>query len=294
MPDLDDYELERTGESEGGPALPRPEPPERRRGLLFPALLALGSVAAVGALAMLYFALRSPESPRVGTTPPPPPSLAAPVASPSPTSATPLPPLDESDAFVRQLADTLSRNPEIAGFFARDGLVRLLTVVAVNVAAGETPRPHLAFLAPKQHFRARPRGGVLVPDPASFAGYEGIVDAVVSLDAVACARAFEAAEPLFDAAFQDFGQPGVTFRAVLDQAAGALLAVPALGDDVALEAHGTVLRYADPELERLTPAQKQLLRMGPRSVRRVQGKIREIAAALALPSARAAQGPAGR
>jgi Protein of unknown function (DUF3014) len=294
MPDLDDYELERTRESEEGPEL-HPQPPERRRGLLFPALLALGSLAAVGALALLYFALRSPASPGVGTTPPPGPSLATPApARPAPTPATSLPPLDESDDFVRHLADTLSRNPEIARFFANDGIVRLLTVVAVNVAAGESPRPHLLFLAPKQRFRARSRDGTLVPDPASFAGYEAIVDAVVSLDAEACAHAFEVAEPLFDTAFQDFGQPGVTFRAVLDRAAASLLAVPALGDDVELVSHASVLRYADPELERLTPAQKQLLRMGPRNVRHVQAKIREIAAALALPAARPTKAPSGR
>jgi hypothetical protein len=291
MPDLDDYELEHTRDPEGRP----PEPPPRRGGLLFPVLLALGALAAVGALAALYFALRSPVTPETVTTPAPPSSVATPVpAPPSPTPTTPLPSLDESDDFVRQLAGTLSRNPEIARFFGRDGLVRLLTVVAVNVAAGESPRPHLLFLAPKQHFRARSRGGTLVPDPASFAGYEAIVDGVVSLDAAACAHAFEVAEPLFDTAFRDFGQPGVTFRAVLDRAVAALLAVPVLGDDVELVSHATVLRYADPRLEALTPAQKQFLRMGPRNVRRVQAKIREIAVALDLPSARATKPPAGR
>jgi hypothetical protein len=291
MPDLDDYELERTRESGGGPQL-GPEPPPRRGGLLFPVLLALGSLAAVGALAMLYFALRPPASPGVATTPAPPPAVATP-APPSPTPAASLPSLDESDDFVRQLAGALSHNPEVTRFFARDGLVRLLTVVAVNVAAGESPRPHLLFLAPKQHFRAQSRGATLVPDPASFAGYEAIVDAIVSLDAAACARTFEGAEPLFDTAFRDFGQPGVTFRAALDGAVGSLLAVPAVADDVQLVSHATVLRYADPSLESLTPAQKQFLRMGPRNVRRVQSKIREIAAALGLPSARTAGAPAG-
>jgi hypothetical protein len=290
MPDLDDYELERTGASEGRP----PEPPPRRGGLLFPVLLALGALAAVGALAALYFALRSPAAPAVPAPAPPPPVATPVAASPSPTPTTPLPSLDESDSFVRQLGGTLSRNPEIARFFARDGLVRLLTVVAVNVAAGESPRPHLLFLAPKQRFRARSHDGTLVPDPASFAGYEAIVDGVVSLDAAACAHAFEVAEPLFDTAFQDFGQPGVTFRAVLDRAAAALLAVPVLGDDVELVSHANLLRYADPRLEALTPAQKQLLRMGPRNVRRVQAKIREIAVALDLPSARGRKPPAGR
>jgi hypothetical protein len=60
--------------------------------------------------------------------------------------------------------------------------------------------------------------------------------------------------------------------------------VPVLTDDVALVPHAIGFRYADPRLEALTPAQKQFLRAGPRNVRLVQGKLREVAAALAAPS----------
>jgi hypothetical protein len=38
--------------------------------------------------------------------------------------------------------------------------------------------------------------------------------------------------------------------------------------------------YADRKLEALTPAQKQLLRMGPSNVARIQAKLREVQAAL--------------
>jgi hypothetical protein len=54
-----------------------------------------------------------------------------------------------------------------------------------------------------------------------------------------------------------------------------------LAEEAALAPHATVLRYADPALEALTPAQKQLLRTGPRNVRLVQAKLRELQAALA-------------
>ena len=60
----------------------------------------------------------------------------------------------------------------------------------------------------------------------------------------------------------------------------ALLAVPVLPEDTALEPHATILRYADPSVEALTPAQKQFLRTGPRNVRLVQAKLRELQAAL--------------
>jgi hypothetical protein len=41
--------------------------------------------------------------------------------------------------------------------------------------------------------------------------------------------------------------------------------------------------YADPWLEDLSPAQKQLLRMGPSNQRRVQAKLRELAVAMGMP-----------
>jgi hypothetical protein len=41
--------------------------------------------------------------------------------------------------------------------------------------------------------------------------------------------------------------------------------------------------YANPSLEELTPAQRQFLRMGPRNVRIVKAKLREVAGFLGIP-----------
>ena len=42
--------------------------------------------------------------------------------------------------------------------------------------------------------------------------------------------------------------------------------------------------FADPALEKLSPAQKHLLRMGPRNVRAIQHQLRAMAEALAPPA----------
>jgi len=59
------------------------------------------------------------------------------------------------------------------------------------------------------------------------------------------------------------------------------------GGQARLRMHGGVgYAFADAGEEDLAPAQKQLLRMGPANARAVQAKLREIALALGIPSAR--------
>ena len=293
MPDdLDDFDLEPTRrQAEEDTVRPyRPEPEKKAGGLFFPATLALVAVVATALLAVLFFVFRHPKTPSLGPSPGPVAAAAAPLAGTGPSPAAPvdLPPLDESDGFVRQVAAGLSAHPELARWLSRTALVRTLTVVVVNVAAGETPRPHLEFLAPAQRFRAaRGPARSLAADPRGFAGYDLFADAVASVDADGAASGYRALAPLFETAYVELGHPEGGFPTALEKAIRSLLGVPILREDVELVPHAIGFRYADPRLEGLTPAQKQFLRVGPRNVRLVQGKLRELATALA-PAAPAA------
>ena len=271
---LDDLEFAPTArldEARTGAGVPR----ER----LLPTLLVGAAVLGSALLAAMLFLFRTPATPRSVSTPAAGPM---PVAAAAPSAAVALPTLDESDTLARSLGGTLSSHPEFTRWLARNALVRTVAAVVTNVADGESPRPHLEFLAPTVRFRARTAGvrGPLVPDAAGFAGYDGFGDAVASVDAGAAASAYRAIEPLLDVAHRELGHPEGRFRDSLDRATAALLAVPVLPEDTALAPHATVLRYADPAIESLTPAQKQLLRTGPRNVRLVQAKLRELQAAL--------------
>jgi hypothetical protein len=277
---LDDLELERTPAAAAESDALAP-PPER----LLPSVLVGLALLGGAILAALLFLLRTPESRRTVATPSP--QTATGTSGPaSPSPAVPLPRLDDSDALARQLAANLSSRPELARWLGRSGLFRTLAAVVTNVADGESPRPHLEFLAPTRRFKARPAGrGRLVADTAGFAGYDLFGDVVASVDARAAATAYRTIEPLLDEAHRELGHPEGRFRASLDEAIAALLAAPVPPDDAALETHATLLRWADPAFEALTPAQKQLLRTGPRNVRLVQAKLREVQAALATPAA---------
>jgi hypothetical protein len=284
--DLDQYELEpqRGLDDDDGGTVPVERGylrEERKGGIGFPAILAVLAVLVVALLGVFFLLFRQPG--RSAPTPAlPPPAVAQ---APTPTPATTLPKLEDSDPFVRTLAGTLSANPELARWLAQTGLVRRLTAVVENVANGETPRPHLEFLAPKQRFKAARRPGrAIVPDPEGFKGYDVVADVVGSVDANVAAAAYRTLAPLFDAAYAELGHPD-SFSKAIDRAIGALTTVPMLREDVELVPHAVGFRYTDPKLEGLSAAQKQFLRMGPRNVRIIQQKLREVQPELAAPAA---------
>jgi len=283
--DLDQYELEQSERLDDGSTVPAHRGyghDEPKGGIGFPAILVALAVLVVALLGVLFLLFRQPGRPTPTPAPPPPVAQKA----PTPTPATTLPKLEDSDPFVRSLAGTLSSNPELTRWLAQTGLVRRLTAVVENVANGETPRPHLEFLAPKQRFKAARRPGrSIVPDQAGFKGYDVVADVVGSVDASVAAGAYRTLAPLFDAAYAELGHPEGGFSRGVDRAIAALTAVPVLREDVELVPHAIGFRYADPKLEGLSAAQKQFLRMGPRNVRIIQQKLRELQPALGAPAA---------
>ncbi len=281
MADLDDFDLDPSGEE---PPIAGPQPPRsigepEGGGLSFLVILSALVVVALGGVGVLWYAFRSPvvpqPTPQVATSAEVTPAPGMPAASPTPPVH--LPALDESDAIVRQLVGALTTHPEAARWLAQSALVRTLTAVVVNVVDGETPVPHLGVLKPKKGFEGVPRGRRLVADATAFGAYATVVEVVASLDGKQTAETFGALEPLFDAAYRDLGHPEGGFRKALVRAMEILEATPVPKADETLERNGTLLRYADPRFEGLTPAQKQFLRMGPDNVGRVQealGRLR--------------------
>jgi hypothetical protein len=286
--DLDDFELARTPHARNDETEVASRPtslhPERDgSGRLFPLTLVAVALIAFGVLVLLFVVFRQPSKPKAAEPAASAAAPARPVASdvPPAVAAGPLPALDASDDYVRRVAAALSAHPELARWLAQTGLVRLLTAVVTNVADGESPRPHLGFLAPAQRFRAAgARGRRIVVDPASFSGYDHFADAVASIDGASAVSAFRALEPLFDSAYRDLGHPEGHFRKGLDHAIAVLLAAPAPPVGAELVPHAIGFRYADPRFESLSAAQKQFLRTGPRNLALVQAKLRELQAAL--------------
>ena len=279
MEPLDDYPLGSESHRSSSPS-----PGDRRR---FWALVAASAVIAAAIVA--YFALRgSNDITRPDTT-----AATPEVQQDAPQARGPLgpqveprelPPLDLTDPLVRELLQGLSARPELAAWLASDGLIRSFVAAVDAVANGAAPTAQLRPLAPKQPFVVEARGEEFVIDTRSYRRYDGIADMVAGLDAEGLARAYSTLRPRLQEAYRELGYPEGDFDDAVRRAIARLLNTPVLEPEVEVEPAPVLYKYTDTRIERLTPAQKQLLRMGPRNVRLVQDKLREVARALGVSS----------
>ena len=243
------------------------------------ALLVLAAVL-IGAAAFLYLRRQ-----RADLTARPATAAADSVKVRQDTQAVTLPPLDATDALVRQLVTGLSTHPVVAAWLANERLIVNFVVVTGRIADGESPTTELKSIGPIAPFQAREAQGALTIDPTSYHRYDRYAQAVSAIDAAGAARVYETLEPRINEADRNFGGAG-TFDAVLERAIVELLRVPTVDGDVALAPAGVGYAFADPALEAMSPAQKQLFRMGPDNVRIIQKKLREVASALQIPESR--------
>jgi hypothetical protein len=198
-----------------------------------------------------------------------------------------VPPLDESDALVRELVRKITSHPSALAWLATNGLIRNFTVVVGNVADGATPAKQLRALRPGSAFAIVERNGQRFIDPRSYQRYDAIADAAASIDPPGASRLYATLKPRIGEAYAQLGQPANSFDSALERAIVALLQTPVVDGPVRVESKGgTGYRYANPNLEGLTAAQRQLLRTGPRNVRKIQAALRQLAIALGIPPGR--------
>jgi hypothetical protein len=188
-----------------------------------------------------------------------------------------LPPLDQTDAIVRELVARLSSHPKVAAWLATDQLLRNFTVVVFNVANGRTPVQFLTRLRPGEKFQVSNAAGGPVIDPRSYRRYDAYADALGALDARGTARLYATLKPRLQESYQELGNRDGNIDQALERAIRELLATPVVDGTVSLASTRVSYDFADPRLQSLSSAQRQLLRMGPRNMRIVQAKLREIA-----------------
>ena len=191
-----------------------------------------------------------------------------------------LPPLDQMDAFLRPLLAALSARPELARWLATDDLVGQLAMAIDQASNGGSPARDFKVIAPASPFTTARRGTRRTIDPASYQRYDGLVETVTSTDASTVARIIKQIRPRLNDAYRGLGHPEGNVDPAIRKAIDILLDTPVVKDPVEVVDSGAGWEFADPDLEELTPSQKQLLRMGPAHVDAMLVWLRALKSAL--------------
>ncbi|HZX95755.1 MAG TPA: DUF3014 domain-containing protein [Myxococcales bacterium] len=187
-------------------------------------------------------------------------------------SDAPLPPAQKTDADARKDLAALSSRPEWARWLAASDLLDRWVVVVDNVAEDVSPRKQMDFI------EVSPQKA----EKLNYARYDAVAEVIASIDAKGLAQVLREIHPLMETAYHKLGYPDRKFNDVLARALKRVIDAPVMTQPPRLEPKGANFRFADDKLESLGPVEKHLLRMGPRNTKLVQGKARELAAALDL------------
>lgn len=278
MSELGDVPLDKSASADTEGVPPEPDsPPLLSRlmiGLLLGVLVGLGYVV---------WRSQAPASPAPVSAEAPPPGASAetPAETAAEAPALPLPPLDESDASVRELIAMVSPHPAWRSWLASGDLARRFTAALANLAEGGSPTVHLRALAPKGPFAVRRTGGRLYIDQAAYARYDTLADVIGSIDTAAAASAYRNLRPLFDAAHRELGEAR-TMDSTVTIVGRTILGVPVIDQAIEVQEQGAVYAFVDPALEQRSAAEKHLLRLGPRNLRIIQAKVKDVLTAVGL------------
>jgi hypothetical protein len=244
-------------------------------------LLIIGLLLA--ALAILYFVPEKPSEPPSIAVPeappvvpvPPEPEIRYPLPEPAASdadeaAARPLPELDKSDPFMKDLLARHYKEPSLRLFLVSQQFIRRLVLIIDALPRKEVPMKHLPLRSPAGRFQTAGEEGARVIGPENARRYTPYVQLAEAVPAQGLATAYLRIYPLLQEAYRELGHPQGYFHdrmiAVLDH----LLATPEVDEPIPLVAHVTQYRYADSELEERSAGQKILLRMGRDNARRVK------------------------
>jgi hypothetical protein len=205
----------------------------------------------------------------------------------TPAVERPLPPLAQMDTFLRAIISALSSNPLLARWLATDDLIRQMADAIDKVSRGQSPARDQPVLKPQGDFEVRGAQRELTIDPESYRRYDRFVEIVASLDPAAVARVYRTIQPRLDEAYRALGRSEGSVDQAVAVALDMLIATPTVKDPIRIvPGKGATYAFADPRLEALTPAQKQLVRMGPQNLEMIHSRLREIADAIATSAKR--------
>ena len=177
---------------------------------------------------------------------------------------------------LRDAVAALSSHPQLAAYLVNDRLLRRFVGAVDAIAGGYSPREEIEFMRPSRPFLVREDEGRLVIAAGSYHRYDVAAEVFASIDTDGAVALLKRLGPRLEAIYQEVGWASEDFDSRLREAVDHLLEVEAPSVQVEVEQRAIVYAYAEDRFERLSGAQKQLLRMGPGNARKVLAKLLDL------------------
>jgi hypothetical protein len=179
------------------------------------------------------------------------------------------------DDVVRAALGGLADHPRLAGWLVADDLATRIVRVVDAVAGGAVPPAARAACRDGGDFLVYEQDDRLLIAAGTARRYDALVGQALAVDPYAVTGLLASLEPQLDAAWAEQGGDG-PFEARVRLAVEHLLAFEPPSEPIEVERHSRCYEWADDGLRALSPAQKAMLRMGPRHTRRLQAHLAEV------------------
>ena len=162
-----------------------------------------------------------------------------------------------------------------------ESIIANLVASITNTAQGRLPENVSLLTPPIQEFGVFKKADNHFISPESFTRYNVYAQTFDQIDTSDLLALLAQYEPQILTNFEQIAEPNADFTDTLITAINRLLDTPSVNLPIPVVSDSAMYKFANPQLEALLPAQKQLLRMGPDNMRMVKAKLRDLRTALA-------------
>ena len=194
-----------------------------------------------------------------------------------------LPALNESDSFLRDSLTNISSDSSFIRWITKDDLFRRAASYFDGLSRGVILSKIFPLNTPEGEFTVHKTGNELLLNAGNYERYNKTIGVILGLDMELIAEIFHTTRPLLEAAFAEMGYSSRQMDGIILQSIEQILSTPIIARPIALSQESVLYQFADPDLENLSPIQKQLLRTGPENTQKLQQQALELRDALLNP-----------
>jgi len=188
---------------------------------------------------------------------------------------------EEEAALEMQTAfSNLSDSPLLLdSFYTSNPLQRIAAIVDSSSRGIVIPR--LLSLKPLQEkFQTSKQGGLVIMDPSGYSRYDAYVDTLLSLNIDKLKELFHKYRPYLEQAYAALGYQKEALDNAIIKSLDEIISATPINTTIAIQRHEAIYHFEDEDLEALPEIHKQLLRMGPDNMKKIQSLANDLRSSL--------------